>query len=263
MEFPPSLLVIDNYAFDGCTSLKSVKIPSALIIDTKAFHESQALESVTLPENLGAIGDRAFFGCAVSSIALPPSLHRIGKEAFMYTDIGHVDIPDSVGSVGDLAFQTRRMQSATVGPQTKLDKETFAASVDVVVRRPSLEPERKKGKGGLLSRLFRRSRESQGTNEAMYSVSKWPLRPRLLGGRPGGSHEGAQREVERGSDRHRHTDGGARHGCCLLQPQLLAHCGHGGQAGHVDRHDDAEHDELPRVHEQRDVRYPLGGGQYH
>ena len=55
---------IGDWAFVGCSSLKSIKIPKSVtsILD-RTFSNCNSLTSITIPENVTSIGDWAFAGC--------------------------------------------------------------------------------------------------------------------------------------------------------------------------------------------------------
>ena len=56
---------IGNYAFYGCTDLKSVFIPNSVTnIGGSAFYNCSGLTSVTIPSSVTNIGAKAFYGCS-------------------------------------------------------------------------------------------------------------------------------------------------------------------------------------------------------
>ena len=76
--------VLTKGAFEGCTSLKSVKIPDTVkIIDEDAFHGCTSLTNVSISNSVTSIHNDAFYGC---------------------TSLTSVSIPNSVAIIGDLAF---------------------------------------------------------------------------------------------------------------------------------------------------------------
>lgn len=78
-----------NYAaFDGCTSLESIKLPDGLIeIYWAAFKGCTSLTSVSLPSSLNFIGSTAFQDCtSLTQITLPDETNTIGWETFQGCD---------------------------------------------------------------------------------------------------------------------------------------------------------------------------------
>ncbi len=98
---------IHSYAFDGCTSLRSITIPDSVeSIGSSAFSHCTSLESITIPDKVTSIGDYAFDGCkSLETITIPNSVTSIGDDAFRgCTSLKSITIPDSVTSIGDYAF---------------------------------------------------------------------------------------------------------------------------------------------------------------
>lgn len=75
---------IGSYAFNSCSSLKSITLPSTLTtINDWAFSYCSSLSSVVLPSSLSVIRAYAFYNCpSLMSIVLPSSLTSIESEAF-------------------------------------------------------------------------------------------------------------------------------------------------------------------------------------
>ena len=83
---PDSAQSIGDYAFSGCTSLKSI-----------SFGANSWLTD---------IGEYAFSGCtSLASIEIPSSVQSIGNHAFeSCTSLASIEIPSSVQSIGEFAF---------------------------------------------------------------------------------------------------------------------------------------------------------------
>ena len=88
---------LDQHAFSGCTSLRSVVIPDSLnkICDS-AFYDCKMLSSVTLPNGLTTIGSHSFQNCKeLKGIQFPDTLTEIGNCAFANTGLTAVTLPAS------------------------------------------------------------------------------------------------------------------------------------------------------------------------
>ena len=84
LTIPSDIAEIKDYAFEGCTSLKSVTIPDSITsIGGMAFYECSSLTSVTIGNSVTSIGDNAFESCSkLSSVTIPNSVTSIGEYAF-------------------------------------------------------------------------------------------------------------------------------------------------------------------------------------
>lgn len=105
---PCAVEVIGDYAFQGCSSLKSIKIPEGVTkIGASAFVGCSALKTVTFPSTLKEIGSNAFKECKnLESADLPANLETIGSYAFCQCQsLTSVTIPASVKVVGQCAYQ--------------------------------------------------------------------------------------------------------------------------------------------------------------
>ena len=81
---PPSVTVIDDYAFIRCTRLKNITLPNGLVeIGAYAFNECYELAQITLPNSLQRVGNRAFDGNhALRSITVPEGVTFMDSNAF-------------------------------------------------------------------------------------------------------------------------------------------------------------------------------------
>ena len=98
---------IEDWAFNGCSSLTNITIPdSVTLIGSSAFLYCGNLTSITIPDRATSIGSSAFYRCSsLTSITIPDSVTSIGDGAFSYCNsLNSITIPDSVTSIGDSAF---------------------------------------------------------------------------------------------------------------------------------------------------------------
>ena len=118
IEFPDSLVIIDNCAFRKCISLKSIYIPlNVNEIGEYVFNYTNSLESIVVDENNETYDSRnncnaiietsknsLKYGCYKTII--PESVERIDKNAFRgCTLLESITIPEGVDHIGDSAFE--------------------------------------------------------------------------------------------------------------------------------------------------------------
>ena len=100
--------IIAGYAFNDCTSLKSVIIPDSVTsIGSGAFSGCTGLKRVEIPNSVTSIGHWAFDDCAsLIDITIPNSVTDVGERAFYRcTNLTTVTIGNSVTSIGRYAFE--------------------------------------------------------------------------------------------------------------------------------------------------------------
>ena len=88
ITIPDSVTTIGDYAFSGCSSLKTVTIgknSQLAIIGSYAFYNCTSLTSITIPNSVTTISGYAFSDCSsLTSIIIPDSVISIGSYAFRY-----------------------------------------------------------------------------------------------------------------------------------------------------------------------------------
>ena len=102
-------LGIADYAFYGCSGLRSVTIPNSVVsIGDWAFAECYSLGRITIGNGVKTIGNSVFFEDDVlESVDIPNSVTSIGDYAFAYCENLHrVSIGSGVTAIGAKAFYT-------------------------------------------------------------------------------------------------------------------------------------------------------------
>ena len=91
---PDSVTDIEQYAFEGCTSLSDITLPDSLTsIGLRAFESCTALTDIALPDSLTYIDGFAFANCtSLKTVTVPASVTFIGGWAFgYYFEDGNID----------------------------------------------------------------------------------------------------------------------------------------------------------------------------
>lgn len=124
----PGTRAVADYAFSGCSQLKSVNIPEGVIaISDGMFYHCYRLVKVTLPSSIKFIGSEAFYYCYnLLSIDIPDGVVSIRGHAFELCAVASIKIPNSVTSMNEEAFYCSGIVSITLGNGiSKIKKGTF------------------------------------------------------------------------------------------------------------------------------------------
>lgn len=105
-KLPSTLKKFEEKAFTACYELRQINVPDGITaLPDSLFSYCNMLESVTLSKNLTSIGADVFKSCdSLKNIELPNGLQSIGEKAFYYGGITKIKIPDTVTIIGEHAF---------------------------------------------------------------------------------------------------------------------------------------------------------------
>lgn len=152
LVIPSSITKINNYAFYGCSSIKSVKIhnnvteigssafelcsdlnsinlPSIDYLYSYTFSGCVSLESIKIPTSVTGISSNAFEGCSnLKSINIPSSVTYIGSEAFYgCSELNNIIIPNSVTYIREGTFAYSGLNTITIHNGVEyIDDDAFA-----------------------------------------------------------------------------------------------------------------------------------------
>lgn len=156
---------IGDYAFEGCSSLKTIIIPKYVSeMGSKVFQDCTNLESIRISASVSKIGSRMFAGCpnlksivveegnekydsrencnaivetatntlvcGTENSTIPSTITAIGSSAFAETGLKNCVIPEGVTSIQNVAFENcQNLESVTLPLSLKrLGSRVFANS---------------------------------------------------------------------------------------------------------------------------------------
>jgi hypothetical protein len=136
--FPPSVKVIEAWAFSYSSSLISVTIPSSVTtIGKGAFCGCTSLVDITIPSSVTTIDEYMFSECSsLISITIPSTVTSIGRQAFENcNNLSSITIPSSVEHIGESVFRgCDNLTRVSLSRRTFVDSRTFPSSVQFVYR---------------------------------------------------------------------------------------------------------------------------------
>ena len=98
---------INENAFLGCSSLKSIIIPGSVnVLESNSFNSCDNLQSVIVVNGVTSIGYNCFGACLkLSSVTLPDTITTLSRSCFdSCIKLSSIDIPSSVTSMGQSCF---------------------------------------------------------------------------------------------------------------------------------------------------------------
>lgn len=158
VTLPPTLRVIQDWAFNGC-SLQSIDIPegvqeigevafsggdfasltipnSVITMDEGCFSGCDKLVSLTIGSGLTEIPARCFSRAAIPSVTLPDNITSLGEEAFVdCASLEEVTLGKGLKQISDRCFQNSGLKSISIPSNvTSIGVEAFAgcASLETV-----------------------------------------------------------------------------------------------------------------------------------
>ena len=129
LTIPPSVTVIDQWAFSGCSGLMGpLSLPNVTAIKDGAFSQCSGFTSLSAPKVV-SIGQSAFYQCSgfVGTLSLP-EVESIGGIAFCEcTNFTSLSLP-KVTTIGFMAFIrcTGFTGNLSLPNMTKIENSTFA-----------------------------------------------------------------------------------------------------------------------------------------
>ena len=105
VEFHDDIEIIEEYAFNWCVSLKSVKLLGVKVIKAHAFFCCTGLMDVEFGEKLETIEEEAFYDCCSLRTIKMLNVRTIGRWAFRYCkQLTELDLPEGLETLGYSAF---------------------------------------------------------------------------------------------------------------------------------------------------------------
>lgn len=158
VTLPPTLRVIQDWAFNGC-SLQSIDIPEGVQEIGEVAFSGGDFASLTIPNSVITMGEGCFGGCdklvsltigsglteiparcfsraAIPSVTLPDNITSLGEEAFEEcASLAEVNIGKGLKQISDRCFQNSGLKSISIPSNvTSIGEEAFAgcASLETV-----------------------------------------------------------------------------------------------------------------------------------
>lgn len=106
LEIPETVTSISDYAFVGCTGLKTVSIPSSVTAIGSYAFEKSGITSIDVPNSVKSIGTDAFANCEeLQTAVIPNSIVEIPKYLFQNSSkLKQVSLPNTINTIGYSTF---------------------------------------------------------------------------------------------------------------------------------------------------------------
>jgi len=120
IDIPQSVVSIDAYAFDGCTSLKRITLPEGLkTLKGCSFRNCAKLESIQIPQGVSEIRGNTFEGCtALTQVTLHDGIVDIHAHAFKDCEsLESITLPRSITEIHTHCFAGCKALTSIVIPE--------------------------------------------------------------------------------------------------------------------------------------------------
>ena len=141
IDLPYGLQAVKDFAFDSCSSLERIDIPDTVTLigsseepdsweNGSTFAACKSLKEVNLPSGLIEIQGRLFEGCcSLESIDFPEHLQAIKAYAFSGCHLKEVDLPESVCLVATCAFSKNpQLERVSIHYHGNFNENSFLGS---------------------------------------------------------------------------------------------------------------------------------------
>lgn len=125
ITFPKHLLIVENFAFQGCHNLKEVVTNDELkTISMKSFEDCEKLETISFPDTLVEIKEHAFDGCEKLNVShWSNSLKTIGSNAFnLCKKLDNLTLSNSIQKLGNFAFSGTGLVNVSIADDHQVNK---------------------------------------------------------------------------------------------------------------------------------------------
>ncbi|OQX28858.1 MAG: hypothetical protein B0D92_06735, partial [Spirochaeta sp. LUC14_002_19_P3] len=132
IKLPPTITVIQNYAFSGCSKLALTSLPDGITsIGDYAFWECTNLALTSLPDGITFIGTAAFYGCTnLALTSLPSGLKRLKGWVFTScSEVNFTSLPSGLEYIGSWTlYGTKSAFTTLPGSVTDLEHRAFGGT---------------------------------------------------------------------------------------------------------------------------------------
>lgn len=125
---PEGVVRIGKWAFEGCTELKTLKLPSTIReIDDGAFYGCTGLTTLELPSAIRRIGYSAFAESGIQTIEIPEGVTKLEYCTFAESALQSIKLPSTLTTIEEGAFtECNSLKSIEIPSSvTKMGQKVF------------------------------------------------------------------------------------------------------------------------------------------